>query len=287
MDGGLIMKLLRYGNLGEERPGLLDDEGRIRDLGGIIADIDPATLSPEALERLAATAVESLPLIADGVRIGAPVARIGKLVAIGLNYSDHAVEAGLPLPQEPVVFLKATSAICGPDDPILIPPGAEKVDWEVELAIVIGSRARHVRREDAATHIAGYTIVNDVSERAYQLERGGTWDKGKSYDNFAPTGPWLVTADEVDAGTLSIWTEVNGERRQDGNTANMIFDIATIVSYVSAFMTLEPGDVIATGTPAGVALGQKPHPVYLRAGDVVRLGIDGLGTQTQTCIADG
>ncbi len=279
------MKLLRYGLPREERPGCLDADGNIRDLAAAVADIDPNVISPEGLRRLRSIPLDGLPVIPVGTRLGPPIAGIGKLVLIGLNYRDHAVEAGLPIPTEPVVLLKATSAISGPNDPIIIPPGAEKVDWEVELAIVIGQRARHVRRNDALAHVAGYTIVNDVSERAYQLERGGTWDKGKSYDSFAPVGPWLVTLDEVvDPHSLSIWTEVNDVRRQDGSTANMVFDVATIVSYVSAFMTLMPGDIIATGTPAGVALGQKPEQTYLKAGDVVRLGIDGLGVQEQVCV---
>lgn len=280
------MKLLRFGPVGYEKPGALDAQGRIRDLSAHVADFDRKTITPETLGRLRALDLASLPLVDAGVRIGACVGDIGKIVCVGLNYTDHAKEANMAIPTEPVLFMKPTSAISGPNDDVLMPPGSQKMDWEVELGIVIGKTARHVEREQALEYVAGYCLANDVSERAYQIERGGQWDKGKAYDTFAPLGPWLVTCDEVpDAQALSLWLEVDGHRYQDGSTRNMIFDVATIVSYISQFMSLQPGDVIITGTPAGVGLGQKPQPVYLRAGQVMRLGITGLGEQRQRVVA--
>jgi 2-keto-4-pentenoate hydratase/2-oxohepta-3-ene-1,7-dioic acid hydratase in catechol pathway len=278
------MKLLRYGNPGAERPGVLDDTGIIRDLSGIIDDVGGAHLSPESLARLAALDLATLPGLEGPVRIGPAVASPAKFVAIGLNYRDHAREAGLPIPTEPVVFMKATSCICGPNDDVVRPKHSTKMDWEAEIGIVIGTKAQYVTVADAPRHIAGYCIVNDVSERNYQIERGGTWDKGKGFDTFGPIGPWLVTADEVgDPQRLAVWLDVNGERMQTGNTADMIFSCAEIVSYVSECMTLLPGDVITTGTPAGVGLGMKP-PRFLAVGDVMTLGIDKLGAQRQTVV---
>lgn len=280
------MKLVRYGAVGRERPGVLDAEGYIRDLTSEIGDIAGEALLPEALDRLNGIDVERLPLVEGQPRLGPCVGHVGKLVCIGLNYSDHAREANIALPAEPIVFLKATSAICGPYDDVQIPPGAEKVDWEVELGIVIGQPARYLSKERALEHVAGYCIVNDVSERSYQLERGGQWDKGKCCDTFAPLGPWMVTRDEVsDAQALNMWLEVDGHRYQTGNTRTMIFDVPTIVAYVSQFMSLQPGDVISTGTPPGVGMGQKPFPIFLRAGQTVHLGITGLGEQCQRLIA--
>ena len=279
------MKLLRYGSAGTERPGLLDAEGCIRDLGGVITDIDDATLSPAGLARLAALDLAALPLVPPGTRLGPPVAHVRKFIAIGLNYSDHAAESNLPVPDEPVIFMKATSCLQGPDDDVMLPPASTKSDWEVELGVVIGTRASHVAEADALAHVAGYVVVNDLSERAYQMERGGTWDKGKGCDTFGPVGPWLVTSDEVgDAQTLSMWLSVNGERRQTGNTRTMIFNVTHIVSYVSSFMTLMPGDIITTGTPPGVGLGMNP-PQYLKPGDTITLGIEKLGTQRQRVFA--
>ena len=279
------MKLLRYGSVGAERPGLLDAEGCIRDLGGVITDIDDATLSPAGLARLAALDLAALPLVPPGTRLGPPVAHVRKFIAIGLNYSDHAAESNLPVPDEPVIFMKATSCLQGPDDDVILPPASTKSDWEVELGVVIGTRASHVAEADALAHVAGYVVVNDLSERAYQMERGGTWDKGKGCDTFGPVGPWLVTSDEVgDAQTLSMWLSVNGERRQTGNTRTMIFNVTHIVSYVSSFMTLMPGDIITTGTPPGVGLGMNP-PQYLKPGDTITLGIEKLGTQRQRVFA--
>jgi 2-keto-4-pentenoate hydratase/2-oxohepta-3-ene-1,7-dioic acid hydratase in catechol pathway len=279
------MKLLRYGSVGVERPGLLDAEGCIRDLGGVITDIDDATLSPAGLARLAALDLAALPLVPPGTRLGPPVAHVRKFIAIGLNYSDHAAESNLPVPDEPVIFMKATSCLQGPDDDVMLPPASTKSDWEVELGVVIGTRASHVAEADALAHVAGYVVVNDLSERAYQMERGGTWDKGKGCDTFGPVGPWLVTSDEVgDAQTLSMWLSVNGERRQTGNTRTMIFNVTHIVSYVSSFMTLMPGDIITTGTPPGVGLGMNP-PQYLKPGDTITLGIEKLGTQRQRVFA--
>ncbi len=280
------MKLLRFGPAGQEKPGLMADDGTIRDLSGVISDITGAVLAPESLAKLAALDVSSLP-VADGTpRYGAPVAGVPKFIAIGLNFSDHAAESNLPIPAEPVVFMKATSCIQGPNDDVVIPAGSTKTDWEVELGIVIGSRASYVEEADALDHVAGYVCINDVSEREYQIERGGTWDKGKGCDTFGPIGPWLVTKDEVgDVQQLGMWLDVNGKRMQTGSTATMIFDVKVIVSYLSRFMTLMPGDIITTGTPPGVGLGMKPVPVYLKAGDVMTLGIDKLGQQKQTCVA--
>ncbi|HYI69566.1 MAG TPA: fumarylacetoacetate hydrolase family protein [Skermanella sp.] len=280
------MKLLRHGPSGQERPGILDAEGKIRDLSGKIDDIDGGKLSPAKLKELAAIDISSLPVVEGNPRLGVPVARIGKFIAVGLNFSDHAAESGLPVPQEPVVFTKAISSITGPNDNVIIPRGSKKTDWEVELGVVIGTRASYVTKDNALAHVAGYVVVNDVSEREYQIERGGTWDKGKGCDTFGPIGPWLVTSDEVgDVQNLSMWLDVNGERKQTGTTATMIFDVATLVSYISEFMTLMPGDVITTGTPPGVGMGIKPQPQFLKPGDVVRLGIEKLGEQQQIFVA--
>ena len=278
------MKLLRYGPADEEKPGLLDQEGNIRDLSSVIDDIDGETLSPEALERLSKIKPESLPGVTGEPRLGPCVGKIGKLVCIGLNYSDHAKESGMPIPTEPIVFMKATSAISGPYDNIELIRGSQKTDWEAELGIVIGSHTKYVSEADALDHVAGYCVVNDVSERQWQLERQGQWIKGKSGDTYGPIGPWMVTRDEVpDPQALDIWLEVNGHRYQDGSTATMIFSARTIVSYLSQCMSLQPGDVIATGTPPGVGQGQDPQ-VFLKAGDVVTLGLEGLGSQQQTVV---
>ena len=279
------MKLVRFGPVGKERPGIIDGEGQIRDLSGVVADIGPEALSPAGLARLAALDLAGLPVVTEPVRYGPPVAVVPKFIAIGLNYSDHAAESGMAAPEEPVIFMKATSCIQGPDDDVVLPPGSVKSDWEVELGVVIGSRASHVALVDALAHVAGYCTVNDLSEREYQLERGGTWDKGKGCDTFGPVGPWLVTADEVgDPQSLNMWLDVNGVRRQTGNTRTMIFAVDKIVSYVSRFMTLMPGDIITTGTPPGVGLGMKP-PLYLKPGDTMRLGIEKLGEQQQRVFA--
>jgi 2-keto-4-pentenoate hydratase/2-oxohepta-3-ene-1,7-dioic acid hydratase in catechol pathway len=278
------MKLLRYGNAGEERPAMVDAEGGLRDLSGLVGDITGATLVPESLETLRKIDPKNLPLVAGAPRIGACVSGVGKFICIGLNYSDHAAESGMAVPVEPVVFMKATSAICGPYDDVIIPRGSEKTDWEVELGVVIGKEARYVTEGDALSHVAGYCVVNDVSERAFQLEGTGQWVKGKSADTFGPIGPWLVTADEVpDPQSLSLWLEVDGHRYQNGSTTTMVFRVAYLVSYLSRFMSLQPGDIISTGTPPGVGLGQKP-PVYLRPGNVMRLGIEGLGEQRQAVV---
>ncbi|MFA7506392.1 MAG: fumarylacetoacetate hydrolase family protein [Burkholderiaceae bacterium] len=278
------MKLLRHGPLGQEKPGAVDGGGRIRDLSGVVRDIDLRELTPQRLAELERIDLESLPEVPAGTRLGACVAPIGKVVCIGLNYSDHAAESGMPVPTEPILFLKPSSAVCGPDDDVEIPRDSVKTDWEVELGVVIGKRAKYVEEADALDHVAGYCVVNDVSEREFQLERQGQWDKGKSHDTFAPVGPWLVTRDEVpDPQALSMWLEVNGRRFQDGSTRTMVFGVRELVAYVSRFMTLEPGDVISTGTPPGVGMGQKPQ-VYLKAGDVMRLGIEGLGEQRQACV---
>lgn len=280
------MKLVRWGSQGNEQPGVIDHAGRIRDLSGVLPDVAANALNAANLRRLAALDLDTLPLVPTDVRLGPCVGRVGKIVCVGLNYSDHAAESNMPVPTEPVLFFKATSAICGPNDDVLIPPGAQKVDWEVELGIVIGEEARNVSRERALDYVAGYCVVNDVSERAWQIERGGQWDKGKSYDTFAPLGPWLVTRDEIaDPQTLDMWLEVDGKRYQNGNTRTMIFDVATVVSYISQFMSLQPGDVISTGTPPGVGMGQKPAPVYLRAGQTMRLSVSGLGEQRQRTVA--
>ena len=278
------MKLLRYGPPGQEKPGLLDVSGRIRDLSAHIADLGGAALTD--LDRLKSIDPESLPLVPGNPRLGPCVGGIGKFICIGLNYADHAAEAGLKVPPEPIIFLKATSAISGPDDPILIPRGSEKTDWEVELAIVIGKPGKFIAEAQALSHIAGYCVANDVSERSFQTERSGQWTKGKSCDSFGPIGPWLVTADEVpDPQNLPMWLKVNGETMQNGSTATMVYGAVFLVSYLSQFFTLLPGDVISTGTPPGVGMGFKP-PRYLKPGDVVELGIDGLGSQRQVCVAD-
>ena len=275
------MKLVRVGAPGAERPGLIDTQCRVRDLSGVVGDLGPQQLSDAALAQLAGVDIAALPVVQD-TRFGVPWTGIGKIIAIGLNYADHAAEAGLPPPAEPILFLKANSALNGPNDAVMLPRGSAKTDWEVELGVVIGKTASDVSREEALSHVAGYCVVNDVSEREFQLERGGTWDKGKGCDTFCPVGPWLVTRDEVpDPQALGLWLDVNGERAQRGNTATMVFGVAHLVSYVSRFMTLHPGDLICTGTPPGVGMGAKP-PRYLKAGDTMRLGIDGLGVQTQT-----
>jgi len=279
------MKLLRHGAPGAEKPGLLDAEGIIRDLSGVLPDLAGEALSPEGITRLSAIDPATLPAVPATTRLGPPVAGTRNFVAIGLNYADHAAESGAAVPKEPIVFLKSLNALAGPDDDIAIPPDSRKTDWEVELAIVIGTKAKRVSPEAALGHVVGYTICNDVSEREWQIERGGLWDKGKSADGYGPVGPWLVTADEVpDPQDLSMWLEVDGQRMQDGSTRTMIFDVQTIVSYVSHFITLHPGDIITTGTPPGVGLGMKP-PVYLNPGQVMRLGIAGLGMQTQKTVA--
>jgi ureidoglycolate lyase len=280
------MKLLRYGEPGAERPGLVDADGTMRDLSGHIPDIDGATLSPASLATLAAIDPASLPKVEGNPRIGPCVARPVNFVCIGLNYADHAAETGAPIPKEPIVFLKSLGAYCGPNDTVKIPRGSKKTDWEVELAIVIGSKASYVPENAAMEHVAGYCIVNDVSEREYQIERGGTWDKGKGCDTFGPTGPWMVTRDEVpDPQNLAMWLDVDGQRMQDGSTATMIFGVTKLVSYVSHFITLHPGDIISTGTPPGVGMGKKPSPVFLAPGQTMRLGIAGLGEQAQTVVA--
>jgi ureidoglycolate lyase len=280
------MKLLRYGPRGQERPGILDNNDRIRDLSGIVADIDGATISPESLARLRVVDPASLPLVEGNPRLGPCVSGVGKFMCIGLNYSDHAAESGMQVPAEPVLFMKATSAISGPNDDIVIPRNSTKTDWEVELGVIIGKPAKYVPVEKALDHVAGYCVINDLSERAFQLEMSGQWVKGKSCDSFGPLGPWLVTRDEVaDPQDLPMWLEVNGHRYQNGNTRTMVFGVAEVVSYLSRFMSLQPGDVISTGTPPGVGLGLKP-PTYLKPGDLVRLGIAGLGEQSQRCVAD-
>lgn len=280
------MKLLRFGEAGAERPGLLDGEGRIRDLSRRVADIAGETLSPTGLAALAAIDVEALPVVEGSPRLGPCVGGIGKFLCIGLNYADHAAETGATVPPEPVLFMKPTSAIGGPNDDLRKPRGSTKMDWEVELGIVIGTRAKYVSEAEAADHIAGWCVINDVSERDYQMNRHGTWDKGKGCDTFGPVGPWLVTRDEVpDPGNLSLWLEVNGHRYQDGTTATMVYKPAFLVSYLSQFMTLHPGDVIATGTPPGVGMGQKP-PVFLQEGDTIELSVEGLGVQRQRVVSD-
>jgi 2-keto-4-pentenoate hydratase/2-oxohepta-3-ene-1,7-dioic acid hydratase in catechol pathway len=279
------MKLLRHGPAGRERPGAVAADGSIRDLSGVVADIDLRELTPQRLAELARVDLSTLPRVEPTERLGACVAPIGKVVCVGLNYSDHAAESGMPVPSEPILFLKPSSAVCGPNDDVEIPRGSRKSDWEVELGVVIGRRAKYVDEADALDYVAGYCIVNDVSEREFQLERQGQWDKGKGHDTFAPIGPWLVTRDEIaDPQALSMWLDVNGRRFQQGSTSTMVFGVRELVSYISRFMTLEPGDVISTGTPPGVGMGQKP-PVWLKAGDVMRLGIEGLGEQRQACVA--
>ena len=284
------MKLVRYGQPGKEKPGLIDADGKLRDLSGVIADVTPEHLSDKALAKLAKLKADKLPLVKGKKRFGPPISRTGKFIAIGLNYADHAAESNMPIPKEPIVFMKSTTCIQGPDDDVMLPKGSKKTDWEVELGIVIGTRARYVSQKDAFNYVAGYCTVNDVSEREYQLERGGTWDKGKGCDTFGPIGPWLVTRDEVpNPQNLSMWLDLNGVRMQNGSTKTMIFGVAKLVSYVSQFMTLEPGDIITTGTPPGVGMGikkdGKPAPVFLKRGDVMKLGIEGLGEQTQKVVA--
>src|SRR3954454_3622296 len=283
--GGLKMKLLRYGPKDQEKPGLLDGEGRIRSLAGVVEDLAGPALGEAGMSRLQALDVSSLPLVEGSPRLGPCVTGVGKFVCIGLNYADHAAESGLKVPPEPVIFMKATSAVCGPDDPVEIPRGSEKTDWEVELGVVIGTPAKYVTEAQAMDHVAGYCVVNDVSERAFQAERSGQWTKGKSHDTFGPIGPWLVTRDEIaDPQDLAMWLEVDGRRFQDGSTRTMVYQVAFLISYLSQFFSLQPGDVISTGTPPGVGMGQKP-PVFLRPGQTMRLGIDGLGVQTQTTVA--
>ncbi|MFG6283285.1 fumarylacetoacetate hydrolase family protein [Sphingomonas sp. S6] len=279
------MKLCRYGARGAEKPGLIDADGQIRDLSGVIADLTPAEVTPEVLARLAALDPASLPLVEGEPRYGVPVAGIGKFIAIGLNYADHAKEAGLEPPPEPIFFTKAISCLTGPNDPVMIPRDSQKTDWEVELGIVIGKTCRYVEQADALDHVAGYVLANDVSERAFQKELGSQWDKGKGCDTFGPVGPWLVTADEVsDCQALDMFLDVNGKRMQTGNTATMIFPVAECIAYVSRFITLHPGDLLITGTPPGVGEGQKPDKIFLKAGDTMHLGITGLGEQRQTCV---
>lgn len=279
------MKLVRYGKPGKEKPGLIDAEGKLRDLSKVVDDIGPKTLAPKTLARLAKIKPEKLPLVRGKPRFGVPFAGATKFVAIGLNYADHAAETGAAIPKEPIVFHKTLDSLVGPDDDVMLVKNSVKTDWEVELGIVIGTRARSVSKRAALEHVAGYCVVNDVSEREWQQERGGTWDKGKGAETYGPAGPWLVTTDEIrNPQSLDMWLDVNGEKRQRGNTKTMIFDCATLVSYVSQFMTLNPGDIITTGTPPGVALGMKPAPVFLKAGDVVTLGIQGLGSQRQKIV---
>lgn len=282
------MKLLRYGPKGQEKPGILDSAGQIRDLSAHVADIGGAAISPAGLAAIAELDVEKLPLVAgvpqQDIRLGPCVGGTRKFICIGLNYADHAAETGAAIPVEPIIFNKWITAMCGPDDTVEIPRGSVKTDWEVELGVVIGTGGKYIDEASALDHVAGYCVINDISEREYQIERGGTWDKGKGCDTFGPTGPWLVTPDEVgDIANLAMWLDVDGHRYQNGSTATMIFGVAHLISYLSQFMTLEPGDVISTGTPPGVGLGQKP-PVYLKGGEVMRLGIAGLGTQTQKVV---
>jgi len=276
------MKLMRYGAKGAEKPALIDADGAVRDLSGVLPDITAATLGKDGLATLAAIDIASLSVVANPGRIAPPWQGVGKFLCVGLNYADHAAESGMAVPAEPVLFMKATSAIIGANDAVVMPQDSQKSDWEVELGVVIGTTARYVSEAEALSHVAGYCVVNDLSEREYQLERGGQWDKGKGCDTFGPIGPWLVTADEVaDPQNLGLWLEVNGKRVQDGNTQTMVFGVANLVSYISRFMTLYPGDIISTGTPPGVGMGQKPSAVYLKPGDTMRLGIDGLGEQNQ------
>jgi len=278
------MKLLRWGPCGAEKPGLVHSDGTIRDLSAVVDDIADLALAPEGLARLAVLDPAALPQVDPGARIGPCVGRVGKFICVGLNYADHAAESGMPVPSEPILFMKATSAICGPDDDVRIPEGSKKTDWEVELGVVIGREARGVSEAAALEHVAGYCVINDLSERAWQLERGGQWVKGKSADTFGPIGPWLVTRDEIpDPQALRLWLEVDGNLRQDGTTATMVFGVAKLVSYISQFMSLQPGDIISTGTPPGVGMGQKP-PVYLRPGQTMRLGIAGMGEQRQRTV---
>lgn len=280
------MKLLRFGPRGSEKPGFIDADGNVRDLSGVVPDIAGETLSNEKLAELAAVDLSSLPLVENVGRLGSCVSGTGKFICIGLNYADHAAESGMDVPPEPVIFMKATSAICGPNDPVIIPRNSEKTDWEVELGVIIGERAKYVSEEDAMDYVAGYCVINDVSERTFQIEHAGQWTKGKSADNFGQTGPWLVTKDEVaDPQKLKMWLNVNGVSRQNGSTKTMVYGVAHVVSYLSKFMSLQPGDIISTGTPPGVGMGLTP-PTYLKPGDVIELGIEGLGEQRQDVIAD-
>ncbi|MBL4905851.1 MAG: fumarylacetoacetate hydrolase family protein [Sneathiella sp.] len=279
------MKLLRFGPEGQEKPGVLDGEGNIRDLSAVIEDVTGDVLTEDMLNKLSSLDLTSLPEVDKGVRIGPCVGRVGKFICIGLNYSDHAAETGMALPKEPIVFMKATTSICGPNDDIEIPRGSEKTDWEVELGVVIGKRAKYVSVDQAIDFVAGYCAVNDVSERAFQSERSGQWVKGKSHDTFGPIGPWMVTKDEIaDPQNLDMWLEVDGHRYQNGNTKTMVFDVATVISHLSEFMTLEPGDIISTGTPPGVGMGQKPDPIYLEVGQKIEMSVEGLGVQSQKTI---
>lgn len=281
------MKLLRYGPKGQEKPGLLDEDGRIRDLSEKINDIDAHTLAPDRLSALGSLDTASLPPVEGSPRIGPPVAGVGKIVAVGINYAAHGEETKIDIPGDPILFSKAITSLSGPNDPVVLPKGSQKADWEVELAVVIGRRAQYVEQDNALDYVAGYSIMNDVSEREFQLERDGQWIKGKSFDTFAPFGPWLVTPDEVpDPQNLNLWLDVNKERRQDGNTSTMIFGVSRLISAISGYMTLMPGDVIATGTPSGVGMGHKP-PIFLKPGDVMRLGVEGLGEQRQEVQAWG
>ena len=278
------MKLVRYGNPGKEKPGLIDANGQLRDLSAVVPDIGGAQLSDAALAKIAKIKTDKLPLVRGKPRFGCPVANVGKFIAIGLNYADHAAESGMPIPAEPVVFTKAVSCIQGPNDPVMLPKGSVKGDWEVELGVIIGTRARYVSQKDALNYVAGFCVINDVSERAWQLEHGLTWDKGKGFDTFGPIGPWLVTRDEVpNPQKLAMWLDLNGKRVQTGNTKTMIFNVAKLVAYVSQLNTLNPGDIITTGTPPGVGMGMKP-PVFLKKGDVMTLGIEGLGEQRQEVV---
>ena len=280
------MKLLRYGPKGQEKPGLLDAQGKIRDLSGVVGDIDGATLTDASLAKLRALDPASLPVVEGNPRLGPAVGKIGKFICIGLNYADHAAESNLPVPTEPVVFNKWNSAISGPNDDVEIPRGSKKTDWEVELGVVIGKPAKYIDEANALDYVAGYCVINDVSEREWQIERGGTWDKGKGFDTFGPIGPWVVTRDEVaDPQNLNLWLEVDGHRYQNGNTKTMVFGVAKLVSYLSTCMSLQPGDVISTGTPPGVGMGVKPNPIYLKPGQTIRLGIEGLGEQQQKTYA--
>jgi ureidoglycolate lyase len=280
------MKLVRYGPAGAEKPGIVDTNGALRDLSGIIFDVAGETLSPAGLEKLRSISTATLPEVRSSERIGPCVGKVGKFICVGLNYADHAKESGAEPPKEPVLFMKATSAICGPNDDVVIPRNSKKTDWEVELGVVIGQDTRYVEKTNALRHVAGYCVINDLSEREFQLERGGQWVKGKSADTFGPMGPWLVTGDEIaDPQNLALWLEVDGQRYQNGTTATMIFGVAELVSYISQFMSLQAGDIISTGTPAGVGLGQKPQPIYLKPGQTMRLGIAGLGEQKQRLVA--
>ena len=280
------MKLVRYGSVRAERPGVVDATGKLRDLSGVVDDIAGETLTPVGLEKLRAIDFMKLPEVKEEARLGACVGKVGKFICVGLNYADHAKESGAEPPKEPVLFMKATSAICGANDDVIIPPNSKKTDWEVELGVVIGKQARYVEQKDAPQHVAGYCVINDLSEREFQLERGGQWVKGKSSDTFGPIGPWLVSRDEIaDPQKLAMWLEVDGHRYQNGSTKTMIFGVTHLVSYISQFMSLQPGDIISTGTPAGVGLGQKPNPIYLKPGQIMRLGIEGLGEQRQRLVA--